>query len=232
MHLARLVRTASPEANLLAGVSLALLIFKFLVLNRFAAPAVGLYDLGVLFEAILASVVASYIFYLLVIHVKDTSDKSAVRPYVVKHSQRIVDTCRQQLNSFASATGISLSLESVSLAEITQAFTKVSPSGEAPMIYFPNKTATWLEYLEYNMGRSRQSIARVLAQLPFLEAELVAQLASIDDCSHFEHLTLMGSSIPVRNLDLTAWAPSFHKYVQLCKALSRSIGHAVAEDAL
>lgn len=230
MKILHLVRTASPAANALAISALALLLLKLVVLNRIVAPVLLFYDLGLLVESVLASVVASYVFYLVVVHVKEVSDRSTVRPYVLKHSQRVVAACRQQLAALSAASAVQLPLESVTSERITQAFAKLSPYGEAPMIIFPDTTANWLQYLEHFMRQTKRSIARVLVQLPFLEAQLIAQLASVDDCSHFEHLSVMGSSIPVRNTDLTAWASSFYKYVELCRSLSATLGPACAAD--
>lgn len=231
MQFVSLVRTASPTANVLAALALTLLLLKLVVLNRVPATVPVFYDLGMLVEAVLSSVVASYAFYLVVVHVKEVSDRSTVRPYILKHSQRVVAACRQQIMAVSTTSGVPLAFESVTREQLTEAFTKLAPYGEAPMIIFPNNTANWLQYLEYFMRSTKQSIGRVLAQLPFLEARLVAQLASVDDCSHFEHLSLMGSSVPVRNADLSAWAPSFYKYVELCRALSSTLGAPGPEDA-
>ena len=220
MHIWRLIRTASPAANLLAGASLALLVLKILVLNAQPAPLSAVHDLGLLTEAVLASVVASYAFYLVVVHLPDTRDRAVTRPYVAKHSARVVAVCHQQLAGFSHASGISLSLATLTQEVVESAFKKLAPASEAPMLFYPqNKAANWLEYFEYHIGKSRESIARVFAQMKYIDAGLVALLAAIDDCSHFEHLTLTGSDFPVRNTDLTAWAPAFFEYAVACRHL-------------
>jgi hypothetical protein len=78
MKLIRLLRSARPEANLLAASATTLLVLKVLVLNRFPAFFSGAYELGLIVERILASIAASYVFYLLVVHLKAQSDKAAV----------------------------------------------------------------------------------------------------------------------------------------------------------
>ena len=75
MHLAHLIRTAAPEANLVAGVSLVLLVGKVMVLNRYPAQASGMYEFGVVVESVLSSVLASYAFYLYVVHFIDSALK-------------------------------------------------------------------------------------------------------------------------------------------------------------
>jgi len=108
--LIRFLRSARPEANLLAASALAALLLKILVLNRFPALFFGAYELGLVVEAILASVVASYVFYLFVVHLKSQSDKGAVQPYIVKHTTRVVEDCQSQLLEISKLSGISISL--------------------------------------------------------------------------------------------------------------------------
>ena len=75
LSLIRLLRTTRPEANVLAGLALLSLILKVLVFNRIRAFFYRAYEMGLVVEAILASIVASYVFYLLVLHLREQSDK-------------------------------------------------------------------------------------------------------------------------------------------------------------
>lgn len=82
MGLWKFLLSASRGATCLAGAALVALATKVLMLNRWPAPSTFFYDFGVLVEAVLASVVASYIFYLFVVHLKDVNDKKAVGTYI------------------------------------------------------------------------------------------------------------------------------------------------------
>ena len=227
MNLIRMVRSAAPEANFVAGVSLVLLITKILVLNRYPAKIVGVYEFGVTFESTLSSVIASYVFYLLVVHFKEVTDRAAVAPYVNKHVQRVVFDCKHQLSAFHTASKVALSLDTVTLAEVTEAFSQIAPFAPAPMTFMPEHSeANWLQYFEYYMAKTKRGITRIFAQLPYIDAKLVGLLTSIDDCTHFEGLELIGSEVPVVNADLSVWAPSFYEYCEQCRDLQRFIGEA------
>lgn len=210
------MRSIPLVANALAAVSLLLLIVKALLLNRISSLFVGAYELGLLVDSILTSVVASYVFYVLIVHFPQAEDRARVRPYLTKHIGYVLSDCRNQLSA------IGLPTTSVTLPLVTTAFAKLAPFGEAPMTFVPDGSAgNWLQYFEYWMAKTERSIGRVLTQLPFLEAELVALLTAIDDSGHFEHLRLTGSGVPVGNSDLTAWAPSFFEYYRSCEALRK-----------
>ena len=227
--LLRLIRTASPQANQLTLLALALLVVKTFVLNRFAARFLGAYEAGVIVEAVLASVVASYIFYLVVVHLKEAADRAVVQPYIAKHSARVVGDCEAQLTEIGKIANIGLSLSTASLSDIEIAFGKVPMASDAPLVLTPQmRRARWIEYFEFYSRRSRGSIARVLAQLLYLEARHVGLLTSIDDCAHFNSVDTL-RNLPLTNSSLADFAPSFFKYCEACKTLSLYL-KAIADE--
>jgi hypothetical protein len=220
MNFTRLFRSTRPEANVLAALALSSLILKVLVFNRIPAFFYGAHDLGLIVEAILASIVASYVFYLFVVHLKGQSDKATIQPYISKHSTRVVGDCQSQLLEISRVTGIAISLAGASTELVADAFKKIDPNSEAPLIISTsNLRANWFQYFYHHRHRTRQSISRVLAQLPYLDAELVSLLTVVDDCSHFSQLEFLQGT-KVRNTDLTAWASTFADYCALCRKLN------------
>jgi hypothetical protein len=128
------------------------------VLNRFPALFFGAYELGLVVEAILASVVASYVFYLFVVHLKSQADKGAVQPYIVKHTTGVVGDCQSQLLEISKLSGISISLANASIELVTDAFRKIAPYSDAPLIISPpNVYANWFQYFittKIGLGRA------------------------------------------------------------------------------
>ncbi|MDX2300360.1 MAG: hypothetical protein NW204_11595 [Xanthomonadaceae bacterium] len=219
------MKSSSREANLLALAASAGLLVKVLVLNRFQEKFFGAYQLGVIVEAVLASVVASYVFYLLVVHSKETSDRAVLQPYIEKHSKRVVADCLLQLADISKASGVSLELATVSKEDVVSAFSKVDPYSQAPLLLSDqsNQYANWFQYFIHHENRSKASIRKLLDQLPFLEAKLVSILTAIDDCSHLNTPSVL-LSVSVRNPDLSAWAKTFHQYCSMCRDLNSHMG--------
>lgn len=220
MRIVRLVATASREANFLAaGATLALLL-KILLLNRLPLLFSGAYELGLIAEAILASVVASYVFYFFVVHIKEQADREIVRPYLARHSMRVVGDCASQLRELANVSRVTLDLRSLSETDVSSAFSAIPPYSHAPMLLSPDPSdhANWFDYFIEHERRTRESIRRLLDQLPFLDASLVGVLVAIDDCSHFHNMRVL-ANLRVQNPDLSSWAESFHGYCLLCRQL-------------
>lgn len=219
--LVNLIKSAAPAASYLAAGALALLVLKILVLNRWPASAAAIHELGLLGEAVLASVVASYVFYLLVVHLKEVSDRAVVSPYIDRHTIRVVGTCERQIGDIGRAAGCSLSLETLTEQEVTAAFSKIAPYSAAPLVMGSiGNNANWLQYFDFQKSRTRESIARVFGQLIYLDARRVSLLAEIDDCSHFSAIGHI-LHIPIRNPDLGSFASAFFAYCEVCLELKK-----------
>jgi len=219
MNLLKSLLSVRPEVNCLLAGSISALLVKVLWLDRYPALFVGAYELGLIIEAVLISIPASYVFYFIVVHLKEVSDRSAIYPYAAKHVSRIVGTCCSQLAEVGNASGCSLALATADKATITAAFENIHPYSDAPAILSPgNARANWFQYFDYHRRRSQDSIAKVMAQLIYLDARLVALLSAIDDCSHFTQLDIV-ANVKLNNTDLTAWASTFAAYCYKCKEL-------------
>ena len=230
MRVVLAIQSVPRVANVLAGASLALLVVKALVLNQLPGAFGGAQELGVLVDAILTSIVASYIFFVMVVHLPTARDRLLVRPHVALHANQIVVFCRQQLNAFAGATNAALTFDLLSPDELAAAFRATSPNAAAPMVFFPgNQPATWIQYLEHHVERSLTSISRTLSNVQFIEARLVQLLTSIEDCSYFLQMRLVGSA-PVGNTDLSVWAEPFVQYCVHCKQLDIYCREALAPN--
>lgn len=221
MRLWNLIRTASPTANWLAALSLLLLVVKIFGLNRIPSTIDGVYEIGAIFEAILASVIASYVFYLIVVHIQERSDRDALQPYIAKQAQRIVRECVSQLGHISTESGVLLSFDRLTESEVKAALTKIDPNGEAPLVA---RTAsgivytTWLRYFAFHNERTAVSIQKLLAQLRFLDADLVRLVMDIDDCSHFTVISHL-SNQQLNNKDMSTFSDGFYEYCQTCQRL-------------
>lgn len=216
----KLLKGASQEANALTAFAIVAIFIKTIFLNEIITPFKGLYHAGVVFEAILASIIASYVFYIFVVHIKELSDRKTLRPYLEKHAKRIIGCCTSQLNDISRTTSENLDLASLSREGVQCALKKIHPYSDAPLLIGPQATenANWFQYFHFHEKRSKESIRKLFDQLPFLEAKLISSLSSIDDNSHFSGLSFVLDS-KVSNTDLSVWSGSFYEYCVLCREL-------------
>lgn len=219
MHLGRFIKTVPVEANILALLAAAALLAKIFLFNKLPEAFEGAYDLGIVVEGLLASIIASYIFYLFVVHLKARSDKTVLYPYVSKHSMRIVGECVGQLAELSKASGVVLELTELNDESTKLALSKIQPYSQAPLIIDHAGTyANWFQYFVFHNNRTKESIRKLFDQLPFLEATHVSLISAIDDCPHFYSLDAV-LGVQVSNPDLSTWASTFYAYCVHCREL-------------
>jgi len=222
MNLYNFLRSASSGATYLAAGALTALVTKILILNRWPAHSNFLYESGALTESILASIVASYFFYLFVVHLKEISDKNVVSPYIDRHTSRIISDCQSLLNDIGKASNSTLSLDNASLESIKDAFSKIHPYSKAPLLLGPKigNYANWFQYFNFRKIRTQDNIKKIMAQIIYVDVNLVILLAEIEDCSHFAMLDFLVST-PMNITDLTSCSSTFYEYCEMCRALKK-----------
>ncbi len=213
-------KTTSAPANALASFAVILLLIKVFLLNEYPAATHGVYQAGLIIEAIMASVVASYIFYLIVVHAKEYADKVVLKPFISGRLTGIVRVCEEQLGLVAKQSGVDLDFSEVTESQMVSAFEKIEPYSTTPIAMSVNPTvlANWFQYFGHHEVRTKASIKQLLGQIIYLDARAVSALVLIENCSHFQCIKLLGNK-PVSNENLAPWGAPFYKYVEMCRNL-------------
>jgi hypothetical protein len=211
-------KTIPPSLNWLAFSALMVLFLKVFILNRIPEPISGLSKLGLVAEGVLGSIIASYMFYLIVVHLKEVTNKKVIYPHVVRWARLVVGDCKGQLSDVSKQAGFQLDLHNLSKDQIQEAFGLINPKSNAPLLISLNNHANWIQYFYHFKSRSQRYIYKIMSQLVFLEADFVAHLTSIEDCSHFSTIEV-AAQFPFNNKDLSAFSKSFFEYCLACRDL-------------
>ena len=225
-----LIQTAPKGLNLIALLSIIVLILKILFLNNLPALFHGAEALGVIVEAVLASIIASYVFYLIVVHLKELSDKKVIYPLVLKWSNLVVGDCSSQLAAISKESGVYLKLDDITEKKVKDAFSKLHPFGEAPLLLGATDIyATWIQFLLWHRNRTNKYINKILSQIIYVESEIISKVVEIDDCSHFSQIEAVNGSGLIKNIDISFMGSLFYKYCLLCKELKVLIDNSMEE---
>jgi len=204
-------KTIPLPLNLLVLSASIMLLLKIFIFNSIPEIFNGAHELGAIFEGILGSVIASYVFYLIVVHIKEINDKRIIYPHIIKWARLVVGDCKSQLDAFEKQSNIKLPFQSLTEDQINQAFKKINPKSNAPLVFSLNNYANWIQYFDYNKNRSKKFLAKIMSQLIFLEANLVSLITKIDDCSHFSVVESL-IHYPFNNQDMSAFSNTFFEY--------------------
>lgn len=220
-------KTIPRAINLAALISAILLLMKLFIFNKMPEPVGGLHKLGLIFEAVLASVLASYVFYLIVVHLKEVREKKTIYPYVTRWANFVVKDCKMQIAGFSGGEPTKLDFQTLTKHDIEAVFARLAPNGDAPLVFWQGGQANWLQYFENYRVRSLRHIDKIMTQLLFLEAPLVALLMKVQDSTHFNSIETL-SRVRLNNDNLMTFAGPFFDYVQACRELDAYLkAHAI-----
>jgi hypothetical protein len=218
-------RTIPATMNWLAFGSIILLILKIFKFNLIQEPIVGLSSLGLVFEGLLASVLASYIFYILVVHLKEWRDKTLLYPYVTNWAKAIVVACTVQLDEIGKVGNVELNFSSLTKQQLEDAMKLINPQSNAPLI-LGTTYANWYQYFKFHRNTSKQRISELLSQLPYLDTSIVPLLIDINDCSHFSIIDVLDGT-QLHTDHLSTFSNTFYSYYQACSKLEKYLAEHV-----
>jgi hypothetical protein len=176
-------------------------------------------EFGAVFYKLCLSIMASYLFYFIVVHLKSQSDKENINAFVASKSYRVVGEYKSQIVSIKKEANSTIESEYPSKDELEAMFSLIHPKGNAPLMLGQfGGNANWMQYMSYHNKRTQELIKKVFVKMPFLDSKLVRLLAEIDDSTHFSVIETT-ISFQFNNADMSAWAGSFYDYSVLCKEL-------------
>ena len=217
----RFLKTVPVLLNLVVIVSIAFLFVKNSYLDLLPEIFIGAYKIGLIVEGLFASTIASYIFYLVVVHRKKFNDKKIINPYIKQWIERIVSDCNSQIKKIAKAGGINFTLQNMTENQLISAMKNISPLSNAPLFLFGKGTANWYEYFCFHQIRIERAVSKILAQMIYIDSELVALVAEIEETSFFAQLRQVNIFVSAQSFSVIAFDKNFYSFCQKCRALDQ-----------
>ena len=175
--------------------------------------------LGQILYKLCFAYISAFIFYFLVVHLKNQKDKENFYGYISSNTSMVIGQAKALIISLENNSGIKLNSAFPDSLELQSICRTIDPNAKAPLVFgYIGNYATWLQYLDYFKKRSNEASNKVLSKVQFIESELVKKLAEIEDCSHFKEITMF-SNLKIGNTDLSAFEPSLAEYFKLISDL-------------
>jgi hypothetical protein len=214
-------RTANRAASISFLTSLIALLVKVIFLNPIPASTPQIYDLGLVADSLLTSIVGSYIFYLLVVHLKETEDKKMLAPYLKSKANSLVGKCEMLLKRIGQRSERSLELSNLKLEDLSYALSKFNLLSDAPHMVGAFQS-NWSLFFDYHEDYSKNDISDLLGKMIFLDPEFIKLVLALEDSAHMKiGATLRNAFADSPNL--SAYAPTLFQYCQQCFLLKKYI---------
>lgn len=177
------------------------------------------HEFGVVYFKICLSIISSYVFYFIVVHIKAVQDKENIGVFVSGKVRNILGDYKSQIAVLKNAANNTTEGVYLDKADIETICLSINPQAQSPLLLGGlGNYGNWLQYLDYHKSRTQGFIQKVFIKMPFLETKLVSLLAKIDDCTHFMVLGYTANR-QFNNTDLSAWASGIYDYSVLCEEL-------------
>lgn len=167
------------------------------------------------------SYISAFIFYFLVVHLKNQKDKENIYSYISGKVYTIINTAKDLVNSLSKESNVAIENVYPTESELTKICSLINPNSKAPLILGRlSNYANWIQFFNYYRERSNDATQKIYLKMNFLDSDLVSHLARIEDCSHFGTIKLM-NNLPIRNKNLSEFEPELLKYFNLVKDLEK-----------
>lgn len=138
---------------------------------------------------LLLSYISSFIFYFIVIHIKEQKDKDNISEVVNRYVKQIIGDANTIKKELEKCSGKTIESNYPNKEELDKLCSNIKMSDQAPLIIggsHPNYIyANWLQYLDYNRKHSLKAIEKTLILGSFLDSELVKIIVKIEGNSLF-----------------------------------------------
>ena len=216
------LHTVSPPVNRLALVSLVLLILKVLVLNDIREPVPGMAALGTVAEAILASIVAGYAFYVMSVHLGEVKARRALAPFVGEWAQNMVRACQDQLTAVSQSSGSALTVDEATEDTLRLIFEKLNPTDISPAVTIDGRPLNWMQFFRSHRLDSKRYSDKIYLQLAHCDPVFVGHVNAIENSQLFKMLDVLPNN-PIAHASMEFLVQSFTRYCHSCRELQRTV---------
>jgi hypothetical protein len=195
-------------------------IYKFLLL-RIEEYFVGASVMGEIFYEIALAIVASSIFYFVVVHLKDYHDKKIVQKILYHKLIRISNIKNMLLRELFQKSGIAPNNIAVSEESLRAVLSSISPNDPSPPVFELMKTnPNWTTYLIYFSRQTLDVVRDAYQFMHYLDSPLLEILHKIENSNYVNHLRPFESIAEYTYPDLSPFTKSFLEYITLIDELS------------
>ncbi|HDZ9627033.1 hypothetical protein [Vibrio cholerae] len=213
------IRSVDTTLNALLLISLVSIVLTDTLFNNLPELFDGGAGLLNAYYNFCIGMVVSYIFYFVVVHIKELKDKENIDAYVAGKSMAVIHDYESVIRAIQNKLNITSDELYPSKSEVQRLFAQIDPNSDAPMVSRTSRSVNWLQFMDSYRFRSQKVISKIFEKMPFLDSEHVKLLSAVDDCSHFMVIEYT-SRTPTSNQDLSAWASTFYDYSIACKQLN------------
>ena len=142
--------------------------------------------LGSIIEKLCLSYISAFIFYFLVVHIKQQTDKKNIYSYIAIKSNLIIAYGQAIGRDLAKFSNVTLKGTYPDKNELLEICSKINPYSETNLLlYMGGPSANWFQYFENNRYETFEAINDIYTKMTFLDTKLVKHIVEIENSNFF-----------------------------------------------
>lgn len=157
-----------------------------LLLKRYNELFDGGYEIGQFFSNLSISYISAFIFYFIVVQIKEQNDKENVNEWVGHKAYSIITSAHLFIQPFQQVENKKARFKDLKEDDLPMLLKSIVRSApEAPYIV-NGQNASWLEWDEYLRESTEESIKEIFVRYSHLDSELIKILSRIENSLFFD----------------------------------------------
>lgn len=190
------ILTMDISLNVLLFLSIISVITIELYLNNINEIFRGGHILGEVVVNLSLAFIASYIFYLIVVHIKTQKDKEIIHKHIHIKIGAIISDSKILIKEMAKASNYQLTSDYPNEKELFNICSNIRLDSNGPMVIGKNNVqANWAQYLDFMKRRTEKHIQEIFLFMQYLDTYLISSLYSIQDSYYYKYIGFISSGM-------------------------------------
>ena len=214
-----LIKTLRKDLSFLFLLSLSTVLAIDFWLGDIPELFKGGHTIGTIVEKICLSYISAFIFYFLVVHIKQQRDKKNIYNYVAIKSLSIIAYGQTIGRDLAKTANVEMKEYYPSKNELLEICSKINPYSEAPtLMSWTGQKYNWFQFFENYRLQTMSTIEDIYSKMPFLDTKLVKHLSAIEGSDYFSFVKAVSNApFQFKNENLLNFADTIFKYIETVK---------------
>jgi hypothetical protein len=202
------------SVNFLLMTAIILIVFVDFIADSWRPFFPKAHEIGRIVVELSIAYVVSYIFYFLVIHLKEIEDKRNIYEYCAPRTRRVFYNAKSIIAVMGDKASIKIKGDYPTKGELDAILRKINPNDFQLTNSTKQPRTNIIVYLESQKEDTLKAIEAILSKMFFLETEHVKLLTRISNCNYFSILEKNLNLEKYPDNDLTFLGQYMMEYIQ------------------
>jgi len=160
-------------------------------LNNYSEIFKGASKIGQLFSNLSISYISAFIFYFIVVHIKNEKDKENINEYIGIKVRDILNTSHLFIQPFLQIDNRKASFKDLDIKKLRSLLDSINRYSKDAPYTLNGENATWLQWWEYLKTSTFTSFSEIFIRYNHVDTELIKILTRMENSTFFTQWNML-----------------------------------------